>query len=148
MNLSRCCRESVDDKNTSMDREVVENLSARQKVTWWIKEAVEHLSRRNLETSMDWDCDKICREKKKVGLDRNEFVRDLSRSCRAWRKSVFKEGKNTKRWMQQTSYSNIDPINILNSQNISQHICKAFKIQKTHTHTLNKSNQFYISKTS
>ena len=61
----------------------VENLSARQKVAQWIKEAVEHLSRRNPEVSMDRDFDKIYQEKKKEGLDRREFVEDLSRSCRA-----------------------------------------------------------------
>ena len=81
MNLSRCCQGSVDGKNTLMDREVVENLSARQKVAQWIKEAIEHLSRRNLETSMDRDCDKNYREKKKEGLDRREFIEDLLRSC-------------------------------------------------------------------
>ena len=58
--LSRYCRGSVDGKNTSMDREAVENLSTRQKVARWIEEAVEHQLRRNLETSMDQDCDKIC----------------------------------------------------------------------------------------
>ena len=60
--------------------------------------------------------------------------------------------------MQQVSYSNIHPINMLSSQ---KHLSttttttttttkrrkkKAFMIQ--HTYTLNKSNQFYISKTS
>ena len=40
------------------------------------------------------------------------------------------------------------PSNILSSQNISQHICKAYIDPNTHTHTLNKSNQFYISKIS
>ena len=53
--------------------------------------------------------------------------------------------------MQQASYSTKDPINILSSQNIFQHICKAYIDPKhththTHTHTLNKSNQFYILK--
>ena len=142
MNLLRCCQESVNGKNTLMDREVVENLSSRQKVAWWIKEAIEHLSRRNLETSMDQDCDKICQDKKKEGLNRRESIEKLS----SLKKMSFSRRKNTKRWMQQASYSNIDPINILSSQNISQHICKAFMIQKTHTH--NKFNQFYISKTS
>ena len=64
-----------------MDREAVVNLSARQKVARWIEEVVEHLSRRNPETSMDRDCDKNYREKKKEGLDRRESVEDLSRSC-------------------------------------------------------------------
>ena len=74
-------QESVDNKNTSMDQEAVENLSARQEVARWIKEVIEHLSRRNSETSMDRDYNKICRGKKKEGLDRRESVEDLSRSC-------------------------------------------------------------------
>ena len=64
-----------------MDQEAVKNLLARQKVAQWIEEAVEHLSRRNPEISMDRDCVKICQDKKKEGLDRREFVEDLSRSC-------------------------------------------------------------------
>ena len=75
-----------------MDWEAVKNLSLRQKVARWIKEAIEHLSRRGPETSMDWDCDKICQDKND-GLDRRESVEDLSRSCRAWRKGVFQRGK-------------------------------------------------------
>ena len=89
MNLSRCCRESVDGKHTSMDREAVENLSAIQKVSRWIKEIVEHLSRQSPEISMERDCINFYWDKKKEGLDRYEFVEDLSRSCRAWRKWVF-----------------------------------------------------------
>ena len=49
----------------------------------------------------------------------------------------------------QACNSTKDPINILNSQN---HLLTAILAQRsqkhTHTHTLNKSNQFYISKTS
>ena len=66
-----------------MDREAVENLSARQKVARWIEEAVEHLSRQSVESSMDRDCVNFCREKKKKELDRYEPIKDLSRSCRA-----------------------------------------------------------------
>ena len=83
INLLRCCRGSVDGKNTSMDGEAIKNLLARQKVARWIEEAIEHLSRGNPETSINRDCDKIYREKKKEGLDRRESVKDLSRSCRA-----------------------------------------------------------------
>ena len=36
----------------------------------------------------------------------------------------------------------------LSKTSIKQEKCKAFKIQDIHTHTLNKSNQFYISKIS
>ena len=69
----------------------------------WIKEAVEILSRRNPEISMDQEAFEklsirqiakkfslmdrgsveISIEKRKEGLDRKEFVDDLSRSCRA-----------------------------------------------------------------
>ena len=50
--------------------------------------------------------------------------------------------------MQQASYSNKDPISMLSSQDISQHISIAFIDPKTHTHThtQNKFNQFYILK--
>ena len=66
----------------------------RKKVSQWIKEAVKNLLRRNPETSMDWESDKIYRENKKDGLNRREFVEDLSRSYRAWRKQeFFKKGK-------------------------------------------------------
>jgi len=68
----------------NLDRnESIENLLARQKVTRWIEEAVENLSRRNPETLMDQECNKIYQEKKKEGLDRREFVEDLSRNRRA-----------------------------------------------------------------
>ena len=33
MNLSRCCRESINGKNTSMDRKAVKKLLARQKLS-------------------------------------------------------------------------------------------------------------------
>ena len=66
-----------------MDREAIENLSARQKVARWIKEAAEHLSRQSVESLMDRDCVNFCREKKKKGLDRYEPIKDLLRSCRA-----------------------------------------------------------------
>ena len=49
-----------------MDRESVEDLSARQKVSRWI----EKLSRQSSEISMDRDCDNFYRDKKKKGLDR------------------------------------------------------------------------------
>ena len=40
-----------------------------------------------------------------------------------------------------------DPINILSSQNHLSTTILSTRITKTHTHTLNMSNQFYISKT-
>ena len=47
-----------------------------------------------------------------------------------------------------TSNSTNDPLNILSSQNhLSIIILSTWISKKKHTHTLNKSNQFYISKT-
>ena len=86
---------------------------------------------RNLNGSrIYWD---LSRKEKEGSIER-ESVDDLSRSCHAWRKKVFQERKNIKRWMQQASYSNKDPINMLSSQNISQHISKASIDPNTHTH--------------
>ena len=63
--------------------------------------------------------------------------------------SFSKRGKKHKNECNQASYSTKDPNNILSSQkHLLTQKCKAFMIQNTHTHTLNKSNQFYISKTS
>ena len=71
---------------------------------------------------MDWKSVKICREKEKEGLDRSEICQG---SVELKEKEFFKKGKTYK-----------DPINMLSSQNISQHICKAFiKHAHTHTHT-------------
>ena len=39
--LLRYCRESINDKNASMDRKTIEKLSAKQKISRWI----ENLSR-------------------------------------------------------------------------------------------------------
>ena len=48
----------------------------------------------------------------------------------------------------QACNSTNDPINILSSQNhLSTIIFKHMDLKNTHTHTHNKSNQFYISKT-
>ena len=48
----------------------------------------------------------------------------------------------------QACNSTKDPINILNSQKHLSIKILSTQIPKTNTHTLNKSNQFYISKTS
>ena len=85
------------------------------------REAVEKLSRQSPEISMDQDCANFCWVKKKEGLDRSEFVEDLSRSCRAWRKEVFQGGKTHK-----------DECNKQATQTRIQSTCPK------HTHTHNK----------
>ena len=50
---SRSCRAAIEQMPTSMDRESVEDLSARQKVSRWIEEAIEILLRRTPEILMD-----------------------------------------------------------------------------------------------
>ena len=79
-----------------MDQKAVKNLLVRQKVAWWIEEAIEHLSRINLETSMDRDCDKICWDKKKEGLDRRESVRICREAIKLQENEFFKEEKHKK----------------------------------------------------
>ena len=146
MNLLRCCWEFIDRKNTSMDQKAVKNLLVRQKVAWWIEEAIERLSRINLETSMDRDCDKICWDKKKEGLDRRESVRICREAIELQENEFFKEEKHEK--MNATSKL----LKHRSNQHIklSKHLLTYMQsIQDPkHTHTLNKSNQIYISKTS
>ena len=77
----------VGGKNTSMDREVVENLSARQKVSRWIEKLLKQIS----ESSMNQNCTNFFQEKKKEGLNRYESVEDLSKSYQARRKHVFQK---------------------------------------------------------
>ena len=64
-------------------------------------------------------------------------------------KNSFSKGEKHRYEWNQACNSTKDPINILNSQN---HLLTAILAQRsqkhTHTHTLNKSNQFYISKIS
>ena len=57
------------------------------------REAVKKLSRQIPKSSMDQNCDKICRDKKKEGPDWRDSIEDLSRSYRAGRKEVFQGGK-------------------------------------------------------
>ena len=124
MNLLRCCQESVDGKNSLMDRDYVENLSARQKVSWWIEKllrsyrdkvqkarwieyAIRSIEKRSPRGSIDRNLSRICQEA--VELDKKEF---------------FKERKNTKRWMQTSK---------LLKHRSNQHV----KLSKT---SLNKNN--------
>ena len=133
------CRGSIDSKNTSMDWGSVENLLARQKVAQWIKEAVEHLSRRDPEVSMDWDFDKINWEKKK-GLDRRESVKDLLRSYRAWRKGIFQRREKHIEMNATSKLLNDRCKQHIKSLKTSLNIYAKHSRSKTHTHTLNRSN--------
>ena len=128
-----------------MDQEAVKNLLVRQKVAWWIEEAIEHLSRINLETSMDRDCDKIYWDKKKEELDRREFVRICREAVELEENEFFKEEKHKKmnassKLLKHRSNQHIK---------LSKHLLTYMQsIQDPkHTDTLNKSNEFYISKT-
>ena len=44
---------------------------------------------------MGWDFVKICQEKEKKGLDKGEFVDDLSEAVKLEERRFFKEGKIT-----------------------------------------------------
>jgi len=95
MNLSRCCRESIYGKIILMDRDSIENLSAKQKLSrWienlsrsyrdkfqiarWIKYAIRSVEKRSPRGSIDRKLSRIYREV--IELDKKQF---------------FKERKNT-----------------------------------------------------
>ena len=79
------------------------------------------------------------------GLIERIFVEDVSRSSWAWRKEVFQEGKNTQD--ESLTQATQSKYHIKLWKHISNKM-QSLKIQNTHTHTQNKSNQFYTSKTS
>ena len=141
MNLSRCCRESVDGKNTSMDREAIKKSIGQQKVAWWIAEAVEHLSRRNLETLMDWDCDKISQDKKKEGLDRRKSD-NLSRIYREIveleENEFFKEDKHKEMNATSKLLKHRSNQHIKLSKNLSTYMQSIQDPKYTHTRTHTK----------
>ena len=119
-----------------MDRTTIEKLSRGQKLSWSIHLAIERC----------WDCDKQQQKGStdKLGIERCRGAVEIAL------KQFFKKRK-TELWMQSNMQLN---------QGSKQH----FKLSKTslnkknvkhfdpkthtHTHTLNKSNQFYIPKTS
>ena len=133
MNLSRCCRESVDDKITSMDRDSVKNLSTKNKlsrlieklsrryrdkfqIARWIEIVIRSVEKRSPRGSIERNLSRIYREV--VKLDKKQFL-----------------GKTHRDECKQASYLNIDPINMLSSQkHFSTRKCKTFIIQNTHTH--------------
>ena len=91
MNLSRCYRESVDDKSSSMDRDYVEDLLARQKLSRWIKKlsrsyqdkfqnarwieiVLRFVKKGSLRGLIDKKLSRICREA--VELKEKEFIKE------------------------------------------------------------------------
>ena len=131
--LSRICQETNQQKakKISIDPPGVEKLSKRQELSRSI-----HQVSRSCQ-----DCDK----KKLKKLDRQQGIEEvLSQHF----KPVFSRCEKHRHECNPTCNSTNDPINILSSQNhLSIKILSTW-IFKKHTHTLNKSNQFYISKTS
>ena len=133
-----------------MDQTAIEKLSARQNLSQWIKNLSRSYRDNFQKASMDLKCIKIYREKKSKGLDRQLVVEIYREAIELDRNNFSKIGKHRNE-CNQASYLTKDPNNILSFQkHLSTKQCKAFKIQNTHTHThtLNKSNQFYISKIS
>ena len=53
MNLSRRCQETIDCKNALMDREAIENLSSRQKLSRWIENLLRSYRDKFLKALMD-----------------------------------------------------------------------------------------------
>ena len=138
------CQEFVDDKKP-----------------WWINK----LSR-NYRTDRNFlDGSGICRETIKKNSRKLRWIKDvlrsvekssprvsiaghLSRSYRAWWKTVFQRREKSINECNQASYSTKDPKNILSFQKHLSTKKTVKHLDPKHTHTLNKSNQFYISKKS
>ena len=95
-----------------------------------------------------------CREAVEIAIRKSLRSSTDSKVSRRYRGDVKPAFKTSfSRWEKQrhecnpTCNSTNDPINILSSQNhLSIKILSTWIFQKKHTHTLNKSNQFYISK--
>ena len=81
-----------------------------------------------------------------IAIRNNLRARQIAR-CQDCIKISFSRGEKHKYECNQACNSTKDPISILSSQNHLSTTIFSTKIPKTHTHTLNKSNQFYISKT-
>ena len=128
----------------------IEQLSARLKLSRWIKnlsrsyrdkfqialwieDAIRFVEKRSPRVSIDSYLSRIYQEA--VELDKKQF---------------YKERKNTHKWMQSSKLLNQRSKQHfkLSNTSLNQKKCEAFMIQNAHTHALNKSNQFYISKTS
>ena len=83
----------------------------------WIENAIRYVEIRSSRGSIDRNLSRICREV--VELDKKEFS---------------KIGKTQKDKSKQASYSNIDPINMLNSQKHVSTKTMQSNRSKTHTH--------------
>ena len=84
----------VHSKVTSMDREAIEHLSSIQKLSQWIKKLSSSYWDRFLKTSVDWNCDNNCWEKKIKILIDNLAVKRYREAVRIAQKQFFKEEKN------------------------------------------------------
>ena len=120
----------VHSKVTSMDREAIEYLSSIQKLPRWIEIMITSIEKRSSRGSIDSLA--VKRYRKLLRLLKNSFSKK----------------RKTQTWMQSNML-----LNQRSKQNIK--LSKTSLIKKNvkhldpkHTHTLNKSNQFYISKTS
>ena len=119
MNLTRCCRVSIDGKNTSMDREYVENLSARQKE----KEGK--------------------RRKKLLRIKKGSIEGSLSRIC--WKAVELEENRFSRREKHIEMNATSKLLKHRSNQHIklSKHLLTYKQIihrSKTHTHTTSLTN--------
>ena len=117
------CWAAIEQKSTSMDRESIEDLSSKQKVSRWI----ENLSRsyRDKVQKSRWIEIAITsiETRRKKGLDRLKAVKRYQEVVEMLKNSFSKKRK-TQIWMQ---------LNMLLNQRSKQH----FKLSKT---SLNKNN--------
>ena len=145
----RSCQVAIEQKPTSMDREAVDDLSSRQKVSRWIK----NLSRsyRDIVQKAWWieiALTSTETRRKKGSIDSN-LSRDVEKMSRLFKNSFSKKLKNT----DMNAIKHATQLKIQTTFKLSKSSLKKKmlsteikKKKKTHAHTLNKSNQFYISR--
>ena len=129
----------------------IENLSTGQKVSRWIKNllrsyrdkvqkvrwieiALTSVETRRKKGLIDSNLSRICREVVELSLKKKCFQR----------KEKHIEMNATSKLLKQGSNQHIKLLKDISQQNNARHL----RSKNTHAHTLNKSNQFYISKTS
>ena len=133
MKVSRRCwvMKQRHKKRSSINPPAIEKLSRVQEHSWSIHQLL-----------------RICRDcDKKKNLEARQIAR-CQRGVELAFKNSFLRREKHRHECNQAHKPTKDPISNLNSQNHLSTTILSTVIPKTHTHTLNKSNQFYISKIS
>ena len=134
---------------SSMDRESVEDVSTRQKVSRWIEKLLKSYRDKVQKSRWIEIALTFVETRRKKGLIEVNLSRICQEPVELEEKRFFKEEKHikmnaTSKLLKQGSNQHVK----LSKASLNKKNVKHLDPKHTHTHTLNKSNQFYISKTS